>query len=500
MGRNAHKNLSNNNLPVMKFQRLAASVILFSSVIFSAHKSNAQVKLAGIFTDGMVLQQQSTVPVWGWDKPGAHITALTSWNKKTYQAVADTSGKFIMKIATPIAGGPYQLSISDGKPLILKDVLIGEVWICAGQSNMEIPMKGFKSQPVLNSNEAILNSKNPNIRLFTVPRGSKTTLQKDIKPSQWVQASPETVAKFSAVGYYFGTSLNKMLNVPIGLINCSYSGSSIQAWMDPATLKPYPEIKIPAPTDSIKEVSRTPTTLYNAMLHGIIGYGIKGTIWYQGESNYDFPAQYDSLFVTFVKVLRTKWGIGDFPFYYPQIAPYDYAQLPPYNKDGKYNSAFLRDVQRLDEDKIPNTGMAVLMDIGEQATIHPPRKEQVGSRLAYLALGKTYGIQGFGYQSPAYESLTIKGSSAIVKFKNVANGLTSFLKEMNTFEIAGADKHFYPAKAQITGSAVTVTSDQVKEPVAVRYAFKDFIVGDLFGTDGLPVSSFRTDDWDYSVQ
>ncbi len=485
---------------MMKSQRLIASVILFSCIIFSPHRSTAQVTLANIFTDDMVLQQQSAVPVWGWDKPGTHITATTSWNKKIYQAIADTSGKFILKIATPIAGGPYQLSISDGKPLVLTDVLIGEVWVCAGQSNMEIPMKGFKSQPILNSNEAILNSKNPNIRLFTVPRGSKTTLQKDIKQSHWLQASPETVAKFSATGYYFGRLLNKMLNVPIGLINCNYSGSSIQAWMDPATLKPYPEIKIPAPTDSIKEVSRTPTTLYNAMLHGIIGYGIKGTIWYQGESNYDFPALYDSLFVTFVKVLRSKWSIGDFPFYYAQIAPYDYAQLPPYNKGGKYNSAFLRDVQRLDEDKIPNTGMAVLMDIGEQSTIHPPQKEQVGSRLAYLALGKTYGIQGFGYQSPAYESLSIKGSTAIVKFKNIANGLTSFLKELNTFEIAGADKHFYPAKAQITGSAVTVSSDQVKEPVAVRYAFKDFAVGDLFGTDGLPVSSFRTDDWDYSVQ
>jgi len=485
---------------MMKLQRSILSVIIFSCIAILSNKANAQVKIAGLFTDGMVLQQRSSVPVWGWDKPGTHIVVTTSWNKKIYRTLTDTSGKFILKVTTPAAGGPYQLTISDGKPLILNDVLIGEVWVCAGQSNMEIPMKGYKSQPILNSNDAILNSKNSNIHLFIVPRGSKTTLQKDIKPSHWQEASPESVAKFSAVGYYYGRQLNKILNVPIGLISCNYGGSSIQAWMDAATLKPYPEIKIPAPTDSIKEVSRTPTTLYNAMLHGIIGYAIKGTIWYQGESNYDFPAQYDSLFVTFVKTLRAKWGIGDFPFYYAQIAPYDYAQLPPYNKGGKYNSAFLRDVQRIDEDKIPNAGMAVLMDIGEQATIHPPRKEQVGARLAYLALGKTYGILGFGYESPSYESLTIKGNSAIVKFKDAANGLTSFLKEMDTFEIAGTDKHFYPAKAIINGSSVTVSSEQVKEPVAVRYAFKDFIVGDLFGTDGLPVSSFRTDDWDYNVQ
>jgi sialate O-acetylesterase len=474
--------------------------IVFLALLFCREMANAQVKLAGLFTDNMVLQQQTVVPVWGWDSAGASITVTTSWDKKAYKTITDASGKFILKISTPVAGGPYQLTVSDGKPVILKNVLIGEVWLCAGQSNMEIPMKGYKSQPILNSNEAILESKDPNIRLFNVPRGSTTTLQTDIKPSQWQEASPAVVAKFSAVGYYYGRLLHKMLNVPVGLICCAYAGSSVQAWMDAGALKPFPEIKIPAPADSIKEVSRTPTTLYNAMLHGIIGYGIKGAIWYQGESNYDFPAQYDSLFTTFVKDLRAKWSIGDFPLYYVQIAPYDYAQLPPYNKGGKYNSAFLRDVQRLDEDKIPNSGMAVTMDIGEQSTIHPPRKEQVGQRLAYLALAKTYGMEGFGYHSPAYDSFTVKGNTAIVKFKNAFNGLTSFLKDLTTFEVSGADKHFYPAKATINGSTVVVMSENVKDPVAIRYAFKDFVVGDLFGTDGLPVSSFRTDDWDYSVQ
>ncbi|HEY4324830.1 MAG TPA: sialate O-acetylesterase [Mucilaginibacter sp.] len=485
----------------MKLQRILLSFFVsVSSIIIFPFHAVAQVKLAGLFTDGMVLQQRTTVPVWGWDKPGVKIRLTTSWSKKVYQAVCDQSGKFILKIATPVAGGPYTVTVTDGKPLVLINVLIGEVWMCMGQSNMEIPMKGFKSQPVIGSNESILDSKNDQIRLFTVPHGSTTTIQHDIKQSHWLEASPESVSRFSAVGYFYGLNLYKMLHVPIGLINCSYSGSSIQAWMDTTTLKSFPEIKIPAAGDSIKEVSRTPTTLYKAMLHGVIGYGIKGAIWYQGESNYSEPAQYDSLFVTFVKVLRSKWGIGDFPFFYTQIAPYDYAQLPPYHQGGKYNSAFLRDIQRLDEDKIFNSGMAVTMDIGEQSTIHPPRKEPVGLRLAYLSLAKTYNIQGFGYQSPEYESTTINGAEAVVKFKNAYNGLTSFLKEMNTFEIAGADKHFYPAKAVIKGSSVVVSSPQVKNPVAVRYAFKDFVVGDLFGTDGLPVSSFRTDDWDYSVQ
>ncbi|WP_448698398.1 sialate O-acetylesterase [Mucilaginibacter sp. AW1-3] len=482
----------------MKILRLPLCLAAVFCGLFST--AHAQVKLAGLFTDNMVLQQKSAVPVWGWDKAGSHITVITSWDKKVYSAVADATGKFTVKINTPVYGGPYTLTVSDGKPVVLKEVLIGEVWICTGQSNMEMPMKGFKGQPIIGSNEAIVASANKNIHLFTVPRGSTTTLQTDIKPSKWVEASPETVSNFSATGYYFGRLLNKMLDVPVGLINCSYSGSSIQAWMDPETLKAFPEIKVPAPTDSIKDKSRTPTTLYNAMISGIYGYGIKGAIWYQGESNYTEPAQYQRLLETMVAKWRSVWGLGDFPFYYCQIAPYDYAQLPPYNKGGKYNSAFVRDAQRIDADKIPNSGMAVLMDIGQQGTIHPFHKEEGGTRLAYIALVKTYGVKGFSGVSPAYESLEVKGSVATVKFKDCPNGLTSYLKPLTTFEIAGADKHFYPAKATINGSSVNVSSDNVKEPVAVRYAFRDFVVGELFGTDGLPVSSFRTDDWDYDAQ
>lgn len=484
----------------MNLYRPLRFIILLFLTFTIAGIANAQVQMASLFTDGMVLQQQSKVAVWGWDKPGKRIVISSTWDKRHYSAITDAAGKFRLKIATPAAGGPYQLTVSDGTPVVLKNVLIGEVWLCSGQSNMEIPMKGYKGQPILGSNEDILESNNKNIRLFTVPHSSKIEMQTDIKKSQWKEASPESVSGFSAAGYYFGKLLNKMLNVPIGLINCSYAGASIQAWMDARTLTAYPEIKIPAAGDTIKEVSRTPTTLYNAMMHPIIGYGIKGAIWYQGESNYDNPGQYQRLFKTMVDTLRAQWGIGTFPFYYAQIAPYDYAQLPPYHKGGKYNSAFLRDVQRIDEDRIPDCAMAVLMDVGEKATIHPPRKKPVGDRLAYLALGLTYGIKGFGYQSPAYQSLSITGNTAIVKFKNAGNGLTSYFKELTLFEIAGADKHFYPAKAKINGSSVTVSSDQVSQPVAVRYAFDDFTVGGLYGTNGLPVSSFRTDDWDYDAK
>lgn len=474
------------NQPVL---RILLFIILFSPII-----SNAQVKLASLFTSNMVLQQQTDVAIWGWANKGNTIRVTTSWNKKKYSTTADATGKWKLKVATPAAGGPYEVTISDGKPLTLTNVLIGEVWLLGGQSNMEMPLKGFKGQPILHSNEAILKSKNNKIRLYTVPRSSQIELQENSKPSEWKEANPETVSNFSATGYYFGKLVNEMLNVPIGLINDRFSGSFIEAWMTPEALKEF-GVKIPFKGDTIKAVSRTPTTLYNGMLHPVIGYGIKGVLWYQGESNYDDPDKYEKLFTKMVRDWRTAWDIGEFPFYYAQIAPYNYAQLPPYNSGGKYNSAYLRDAQRKLETKTPNAAMAVLMDIGEEKNIHPANKEAGGLRLAYLALAKTYGVKGFGSASPSYDTLSVAGNIATTRFKNSPNGLTSFGKELSLFEVAGTDKTFYPAKAVINGSSVSLSSPQVKQPVAVRYAYKDFVVGELYSTEGLPVSSFRTDDW-----
>ena len=455
----------------------------------------SQVKLSSLFTDNMVLQQHSEAAVWGWDNPGKPIYITSSWNKKVYTARTDASGKWIIKVSTPDAGGPYEISINDGIPVTLSNVLIGEVWLCSGQSNMEMPMKGFKGTPVLNSNDMILRSTNKNIRLYIVPRGSSTEPQKNSKASQWKEANPESVGNFSAAGYYFGKLLNELLNVPIGLINDSYGGSSVEAWMDPSSLSPFPEINIPSLHDSMKFPNRTPTTLFNAMLSPIIGYTIKGTIWYQGESNYDRPDQYESLFPAMVKRWRALWGIGDFPFYYAQIAPYNYGLLPPPANTTKLNSAYIRDAQRKAIDRIPNSGMAVLLDAGEEENIHPANKKPAGERLALLALAKTYGVKGFGFESPSYDSIRVKDGVAEVKFKNAPNWLTSYGKTLNLFEIAGNDKIFYPAKATINRSSVMVSSPQVKAPVAVRYAFRDFVTGELFSTEGLPVSSFRTDNW-----
>ena len=457
--------------------------------------SNATVSLASVFTDNMVLQQQTNAAIWGWATPGKTVTIRSSWNGKKYAAKVNSSGKWLIKVATPIAGGPYQISISESNTITLHNVLIGEVWICSGQSNMEMPMKGFKGQPVLHSNDAILHSRNKNIRLYTVPRSSVTQVQENSKPSQWLEAASEAVSNFSATAYYFGRLLNEMLDVPIGLIHVSYSGSFAEAWMSAETLQQFPDIKLPKANDTIKAVSRTPTTLYNGMLHPIIGYTLKGVIWYQGESNYDNPDRYEELFPLMVKEWRKEWASGNFPFYYAQIAPYNYAQLPPYNTGGKYNSAFLRDAQRKAEKKIENSGMAVLMDIGEEKNIHPMDKETGGKRLALLALAKTYHQKGFGFASPRYDSLSINGSIATLHFTDAPNGITSFGKELAHFEIAGTDKIFHPAKAWINRGVVAITAPEVKQPVAVRYAFNDFVIGDLFSTEGLPVSSFRTDNW-----
>ncbi|MEP6749306.1 MAG: sialate O-acetylesterase [Bacteroidota bacterium] len=469
--------------------------ILFLLLLLPACFLLAAIKLPYFFADNMVLQQQTDAAIWGDAKANSSIQITTSWNKKKYSVQSDAAGKWKTKISTPLAGGPYEISVSDGTPLVLHNVLIGEVWLCSGQSNMEMPMKGFKDQAVNNSNDAIFNSTNNNIRLYIVPRSVKLQAQDTSKSSPWKTADPESVANFSAAAYYFAKIMQERLHVPVGLINISYGGSSAEAWMSGTLLQSFSDIILPTSKDSAKANNRTPTTLYNGMLHPFIGFTIKGCLWYQGESNYDRPDQYATLFPAMVKEWRDEFQQGDFPFYFVQIAPFNYAQSPPYNSGGKYNSAYLRDVQRKVVSKISNSGMVVLLDAGDENTIHPANKEIVGKRFAYLALAKTYGMKGFGYTSPSYDSLKINGNVATIKFMDAGNGLTSFGKALSNFEIAGADKIFHPAKAVIARGTVIVSSPEVTTPVAVRYAFRDFVVGDLFSTEGFPVSSFRTDDW-----
>ena len=477
-----------------RYINFIAVQILF---IISPLLLSAKIILPSFFGDNMVLQQKTEAAIWGWAKPGSSVHLSSSWNKKKYSTQVDAAGKWKMKISTPDAGGPYEITISDGEAITLKNILIGEVWLCSGQSNMEMPMKGFRDQPILNSNDAIFNSANSQLRLYTVPRAVKTIVQDSTRNADWKLADPETVSNFSAAAYHFGKLLQQQLKIPVGLINISYGGSSAEAWMSAEAMKEFPELPVPAIADSAKVNNNTPTTLYNGMMKPFIGFAIKGCIWYQGESNRSRSEQYEKLFPAMVKQWRSEFNFGDFPFFFAQIAPFNYFQNvnATTSPDRKGNSAYLRDAQRKAVDKIPNSGIVVLMDKGDEFGIHPADKETVGKRFAWLAFGNTYQLKGFAYQSPVFDSLLINGNSATIKFKYVPNGLTTYGKTLTQFEIAGADKVFRAATANIRNGTIVLSSPFVLTPVAVRYAFKDFIVGELFSTEGFPVSSFRTDDW-----
>jgi sialate O-acetylesterase len=471
---------------------------LFFSIGFflfiSPNLLNGKVILPSFFSDNMVLQQKTDAAIWGWSKANGKVQLTSSWNKKKYTVHADQAGKWKLKISTQAAGGPYEITISDGESITLRNILIGEVWFCSGQSNMEMPVKGFRDQPIKGSNDAILNSSNDLIRVYTVPRAIERNLKDTTKTSIWKIASPESISNFSATAYFFGRFLQQQLKVPVALINDSYSGSPAEAFMSIEGLKAFQEIKIHSATDTSRLNNRNATALYNGMIYPIAGYTIKGCLWYQGEANYDRPDQYEKLFPAMVAQWRSDWQQGDFPFYFAQIAPFNYSQFVVANRAEKLNSAYLRDAQRKAATMITNSGIVILMDNGEEG-IHPSDKETVGKRFAYLALGDTYKIKGFAYQSPSYDSLLINGNIATIKFKNVPNGLTSFGKPLTQFEIAGNDKVFRPATATIRNGTIILSSPLVPAPVAARYAFRDFLNGELFSTEGYPVSSFRTDDW-----
>jgi len=474
-----------------KIIKLFFLVCVFFVFPYAMH---AKISLPAFISEGMVLQQLTSASLWGKAFPGKTITVRASWNNMNYSTKADSEGRWRIQLKTPQAGGPYFIAFSEGNDsFTLHDVWVGEVWLCSGQSNMEMPMKGFKNQPVEGSNMDILKSKNSQLRLFTVKRHSTLAAQEDVE-GEWQTANPVSVSEFSATAYYFGRLLQEILKVPVGLICSSWGGSPIESWMDRGMLQPFPGIKLPQTEEDIKEKNRTPTTLFNGMIAPLVGFAIKGVIWYQGESNYDRYTSYADLLLAMVNGWRTKWNKGVFPFYYCQIAPYDYRLITPHGEE-VFNSAYLREAQLKAESRIENSGMAVLLDAGLEKGIHPPKKQIAGERLALLAFAKTYRINGIVSDSPVYKDMTIKGDTAILSFDRAEMWLTAPKGDLKNFKMAGLDKKFYPADAWINRSKVYVRSKAVKHPVAVRYAFENYVEGDLYGTEGLPVSSFRTDDW-----
>ena len=451
---------------------------------------NAKVKLPSFFSDGMVLQQQAECNIWGWTEV-KDVTIVTSWDEKTYKVQADKDGRFGLKVRTPKAGGPYTIGFKDADDYVqLNNVMIGEVWICSGQSNMEMLMKGYKAQPVEGATEELLSCSDPQLRLFYGKRLAALTPATDLAGS-WSEANTASVREFSATAYFFGRALRRQLGVPVGLICTAFGGSACEAWMAPDWLKAFPKVQQTITEEDVKKLQqRCPTALYNGQLKPLIGYGIRGAIWYQGEDNVPRYDYYAPLLKAMVEGWRADWQQGDFPFYYCQIAPYDYSLIE------WSGSQYLREQQLKAESMIPNARMAVLMDAGLEYGIHPRKKRQAGERLAVLALSNTYDVKGLP-DFAAYKEVEFKGDTAVVSFDRskewvyFENGPTT----SKNFEVAGADRVFHPAtKAWVARNRVYVISDKVNQPAAVRYAFKDWVVGDLMH-DGLPVSSFRTDNW-----
>ena len=453
--------------------------------------ANAKVRLPQFFADTMVLQQQTECNIWGWTEPGRKVVVNTSWDKKSHTATARKDGRFEVKVLTPEAGGPYSIAFSDGDIVQLNNVMVGEVWLCSGQSNMEMLMKGYKSQPVEGAVEELLACQDRELRLFYGKRLASLEPQQDLAGS-WQEAHTASVREFSATAYFFGKALRKVLGVPVGLICTAFGGSACEAWMKADWLKAFPKVQQTISEEDVRKLQqRCPTALYNGQLSPLVGFGIRGAIWYQGEDNvprYDF---YAPLLSRMIQGWRAEWQQGDFPFYYCQIAPFDYSVTDW----ALYNSALLREQQAKVETMVANCRMAVLLDTGIKDVIHPRKKRQAGERLAVLALANTYDIKGLP-DFAKYKEVEFRNDTAIVAFDRskewvyFENGATS-----PNFEVAGSDKVFRPAsKVWVSRNRVYVVCDEVKQPAAVRYAWRDWVVGDLMH-DGLPVSSFRTDNW-----
>ena len=457
--------------------------------LFNFQGSLAKIKLPAIISSNMVLQRNTSIELWGWASIGEKITIETSWTSKKTKVVTNAKGRWEINLLTTLSKETQTIHISSSESDIkLENILFGEVWVCSGQSNIRQPLKGYTGQPVFEGNKAIAASANHKIRLFSiVENGSPTPLDTLQNYKAWNMASPESTKDFSAIAYFYGKQLQEILDVPVGLIMTSWGGTRIQPWMSKEAVEPFLEANS-TKIDTTEGFKKSPSAIFNAMINPITSYTIKGVLWYQGETNRKEPELYQKLFPQMVKDWRSHWNIGDFPFYYVQIAPNNYID--------KSSSQYLREVQLKSLNVIPNSAMAVTSDVGSEVTIHPPKKEEVAERLLFMALNKTYGMKDIDYLGPVFKTMELKENSLVLTFDNAETGLFCFDKELKDFEIAGADKVFYPAKAEIVkGRQVSVSSPDVKIPVAVRYGWKNFFQGSLFDTNLLPASSFRTDDW-----
>jgi sialate O-acetylesterase len=500
---------------------------------------SGEVKLPAVIGDHMVIQQGKPVSVWGWAGKNEQVVVRLAGQERKIRASAD--GKWLA-VFEPLKAGGDTLEMTvrgeKGAEIVVKDILVGEVWLCSGQSNMEYALEWLP-----NTTPEIMKADHPRLRLFQVPKWTSDRPKDDVN-AKWAPCTPATVRGFSAVAYFFGLDLHQRLGVPIGLIESAWGGTDIEPWTPPAGFAALPETKplldkqLSKYEDFRKELEKAlpaweawtrdaqkalkakseippepgdggfpenpydnpqaPTTLYNAMIHALTPFVIRGAIWYQGENNRNDGLFYEKKMEALIKGWREVWKLGDFPFYYVQIAPFNYG----YDKNMKGSPAL--DILRLpllweaqtNILRLPNTGMAIVADITNLGDIHPADKRDVGARLALWARAKTYGEKDLVYSGPLFKSMTIEGDKARIAFDDTGGGLVTNDGQPPTwFEMAGDDHIFYRAEAEISGDTVVVRSPKVAVPKAVRFGWSQLAIPNLANKEGLPAAPFRTDRW-----
>lgn len=464
---------------------------LLLAMLFLAVALYGKPVLPAILSDGMVLQQNSQVNIWGTTDPGKSVTVTPSWSNSPSKVTSASDGSWMVEIETPTASyTPHMITVTDGEEVVLNDVLIGEVWLASGQSNMEMPIKGWHNNPILKSNETIAYSgQYPAIRVATIPKTPSFEPLESVEGS-WQVSNPQNAPWFSATGFFFAETLQQSLNVPVGIIVSSWGGSRVEGWTNREILETYPDVNLSE--DAVNELhpSSRPLLMYNGMIHPLKNYVVKGFIWYQGESNVGAHKAYPERLHNMVSLWREQWNNPDLPFYYAEIAPFQYGE-------GDW-AAYLREAQFMAQKRIPNSGMISTNDLVEPyetTNIHPRNKTDVGKRLAFMALNKTYGLEHVASHGPEYQSMEIVNDRVVLTFDHAGEGFNR-TDGITGFEIAAEDGVFLPAEAVVRNGKVEVYREGMTQPVAVRYCFRNFQIGNLAGIWELPVVPFRTDSFE----